>query len=145
LRRVDPYFDINEFVPPPQPPTEDEQKASAMQEKQASNNLQIQQAEIEKNQAETARILADKNLKEFELEKMKSEIEFTSEQIESLDLDDSIKGIMSRLDARLKEVEVEVKHREMGQRDRELDIKEMEATNKATQLAKQANGRSNGK
>ena len=87
----------------------------------------------------------DKNLKEFELEKMKSEIEFTSEQIESLDLDDSIKGIMSRLDARLKEVEVEVKHREMGQRDRELDIKEMEATNKATQLAKQTNGRSNGK
>jgi hypothetical protein len=52
---------------------------------------------------------------------------------------------MSRLDARLKEVEVEVKRREMGQRDRELDIKEMEATNKATQLAKQTNGRSNGK
>ena len=145
LRRVDPYFDINEFVPPPQPPTEEEQKASAMQEKEASNNLQLQQAQIEKNQAETARVLADKNLKEFELEKMKSEIEFTSEQIESLDLDDSIKGIMSRLDARLKEVEVEVKHREMGQRDRELDIKEMEATNKATQLAKQTNGRSNGK
>lgn len=144
LRRVDPFFDINEFVPPPQPPSKEKQLEQAQAVEQRAKELELLNSQIAKEQAETARILSDKAVKDIELARVQSEMRLTDEQIESMNIDDNIKGIMAKIDVRLKQVEADFRKREIELKERELEIKRKEADNKAKQLAKTNEGGNNG-
>ncbi len=137
LRRVDPFFDINEFVPAPEPPSKEKQAQQAQQMELQKLELSIKRSELEQTQAETARVIADRDLKVIELDKVKAEISLTMEEIESMNLDDSLKGIMQKVEFNLRREEIALKKKE-------LEIKEKEADNKARQLNKPNEGGNDG-
>jgi len=144
LKRVDPFFDINEFIPPPAPPTPEQQAQQAQQMEMQKLDLAIKRSELEQTQAETARVVADRDLKHMELQKFQADIAMTHEEIESMNLDDAVKGIMQKLEMRLKQVEVDLKREEIGLKKKELEIKSKEADNKANESNKPNEGGNNG-
>jgi hypothetical protein len=131
LRRVDPFFDISEFIPPPAPPNPEKQAEQAQVQEERSLQLKLLNVQIEKHQAETARILADKTIKELELSKIQSDMRLTDEKIESMNIDDAIKGVMAKMETRLKQVEADLKNREINLKEQELAIKRRESDNRA--------------
>jgi len=130
LRRVDPFFDISEFIPPPAPPSPEKQAEQAQIQQERELQLQLLNVQIEKHQAETARIMADKTIKDLELSRIQSEMRLTDEKIESMNIDDAIKGIMAKMETRLKQVETDLKNRELDLKAQELVIKRKESDNR---------------
>lgn len=90
FRRLDPFFDINEFMPTEEDnqPTEQELKAQKMQEEIALLELELKKAEIGDK-------LAD-------IERKQAETEHTREKIESLNIDDIVKVVMAKMEAKEK-------------------------------------------